>query len=56
MAIKHNDLHVCDHPTCTCFWCRVSRRERMESIVDVLEIAPSAGTNENGDGDLDDGS
>lgn len=32
----HTELHDCDHD-CDCFWCRVSRKEPMEPIIETFD-------------------
>lgn len=40
--VEHTDVHDCDHD-CTCFWCRVSRREPFPTIEEGFEIAVKRG-------------
>ena len=39
---SHIGPHDCDHDTCPCFWCRLPRKEPMETITDNMSIQGDA--------------
>lgn len=34
---KHTGLHNCKHE-CECFWCKVSRKEKIPTVVETMEV------------------